>query len=231
VLERAFLATYGLEMPDLFMSEDLAIGSYRQRRQPDDSRDYRDRLARQARGDSKTQSRRAEEKFIFNLSPQEYDQAYGTDYRKPGLLGAVSRVLYKLLPKIGPLRPLAFKAPTKEAEALFLESFKDTRERYRVALVALAAGHLELPNTNFDTGKLSARAITSWRIRRTRSWSNGCRGAAARCRRRFASHRRVLRRRSNDHAVAQRTMRVAPVARESSSCVETISALPGEADP
>ena len=29
VLERAFLATYGLEMKDVFMNEDLAIGSYR----------------------------------------------------------------------------------------------------------------------------------------------------------------------------------------------------------
>src|SRR3954469_13147699 len=29
VLERAFLATYGMEMKDVFLSEDLAIGSYR----------------------------------------------------------------------------------------------------------------------------------------------------------------------------------------------------------
>ena len=46
--------------------------------------------------------------------------------------------------------------PTKEAEALFLASFKDTRERYRAALDALGRGRLDLPNTDFDTGKPSA---------------------------------------------------------------------------
>jgi hypothetical protein len=57
---------------------------------------------------------------------------------------------------VGPLRPLQFKAPTREAEALFLESFKGTRERYRTALDALGNGRLDLPNTDFDTGKPSA---------------------------------------------------------------------------
>ena len=66
-------------------------------------------------------------------------------------------LLYKLLPKVGPLRPLEFKAPTKEAEALFLESFTGTRERYRAALDALSARRLDLPNTDFDTGKPTAR--------------------------------------------------------------------------
>ena len=82
----------------------------------------------------------------------------GLRHRLPeaGPARAVPRRLYKLLPKIGPLRPLQFKAPTTEAEALFLESFKDTRERYRAALDAVGRGRLDLPNTDFDTGKPSA---------------------------------------------------------------------------
>src|SRR4029077_10038867 len=64
--------------------------------------------------------------------------------------------LAKFLPKIGPLRGLQFKAPTAEAEKLFLESFKGTRDRYAAALEALARGRLDLPNTDFDTGKPSA---------------------------------------------------------------------------
>ena len=156
VLERAFLATYGIEMSDVFFSEDLAIGSYRHaisQTIPDVTRiawrDKREEIQKLNPG-------AAEEKFIFNLSRQEYNKAYGTDYQKPSLLARFLALLYRLLPKVGPLRPLQFKAPTKEAEALFLESFKGTRERYRAALEAIGRGSLDLPNTDFDTGKPTA---------------------------------------------------------------------------
>jgi hypothetical protein len=156
VLERAFLATYGLELKDVFMSEDLAIGSYRHavsQTIPEITRiawrDKREEIQKLMPG-------AAEEKFVFNLSREEYDKAYGTDYEKPGLLARFLAFLYRLLPKVGPLKPLQFKAPTKEAEALFLESFKSTRERFRSALDALGRGRLDLPNTDFDTGKPSA---------------------------------------------------------------------------
>jgi zinc dependent phospholipase C len=156
VLERAFAATYGLKMDEVFLAEDLAIGSYRHaigETIPAITRiawrDKRDEIQRLNPG-------AAEEKFVFNLSRQEYEQAYGTDYQKPGLLARLLAFLYRLLPKIGPLKPLQFKAPTKAAEALFLESFKGTRDRYKTALDTLGRGRVDLPNTNFDTGKPSA---------------------------------------------------------------------------
>ena len=43
-----------------------------------------------------------------------------------------------------------------QAETLFLESLKETRERYRKDLDALGTGRLNLANTDFDTGKPSA---------------------------------------------------------------------------
>src|SRR5262245_38550914 len=61
--------------------------------------------------------------------------------------------LLKLLPKFGPFRPLAFKPPTTETEALFLRSLGKTRDDYRASLVALREGQLHLPNRNLDTGK------------------------------------------------------------------------------
>jgi hypothetical protein len=156
VLERAFVATYGIEMKDVFMSEDLAIGSYRHavsQTIPEITRiawrDKREEIEKLNPG-------AAQEKFVFNLSRQEYDKAYGTEYQKPSLLARFLGVLYKLVPKVGPLRPLQFKAPSQEAEALFLASFKGTRERFRAALDALGRGRLDLPNTDFDTGKPSA---------------------------------------------------------------------------
>jgi len=156
VLERAFAATYGLEMNDVFLSEDLSIGTYRRAISQTIPaitriawRDKHEEIAKLRPGIGR-------EKVVFNLTQREYDKLYGSQYRKPGLLARFFGVLYKLLPKIGPLRPLQFKAPTKEAEALFLESVKDTRERYRLSLDAAGRGRLDLANTDFDTGKPTA---------------------------------------------------------------------------
>jgi hypothetical protein len=157
LLERVFLATYGIEMKKVFLKEDLAFASYRHA-----ISETIPQITRIAWRDKREEIEKlnpgaAEERFVFNLSREEFEQAYGTDYQKPGLLARFLAFLYKMLPKVGPLRPLEFKAPSKEAEALFLESFKDTRERYRTALDALGRGHLELPNTDFDTGKASTQ--------------------------------------------------------------------------
>jgi zinc dependent phospholipase C len=156
LLERTFLATYGLEMKDVFVTEDLAFASYRHA-----ISETIPQITRIAWRDKQEEIQQltpgaAEERFVFSLSREEFEKAYGTNYQKPGLLAKFLAFLYKLLPKVGPLRPLQFKVPTKEAEALFLASFKDTRERYRAALDALGRGRLNLPNTNFDTGKPSA---------------------------------------------------------------------------
>ena len=155
-LERAFQTTYGLEMKDIFLSEDLTIGSYRyaiSQTIPQITRiawrDKHDEIAKIRPGI-------AREKFVFNLSRHDYERAFGTQYQKPGVLARVLSLLFKVLPKIGPLRGLQFKAPTAEAEKLFLDSFKGTRDRYAAALDALARARLDLPNTDFDTGKPSA---------------------------------------------------------------------------
>ena len=47
--------------------------------------------------------------------------------------------------------------PTLEAERLFLESFTNTRERFRESLNASRASQWHLPNTDFDTGQATAR--------------------------------------------------------------------------
>jgi hypothetical protein len=51
------------------------------------------------------------------------------------------------------MRPLAFRAPTPEAERLFLESFRTARERYRTVLTDARDGRVRLEDTDFDTGK------------------------------------------------------------------------------
>jgi zinc dependent phospholipase C len=156
VIERAFLAVYGLEMKEVFLDADLSIGSYRYaigQMIPQLTRiawrDKHEEIAKALPGVTQGQ-------FVYRLPREEFERAYGRNYRKPGVLARVLAFLFKLLPKVGPLRALKFTAPTPEAEALFLESLRDTRERFRRSLDAVGAGRLDLVNTDFDTGKPTA---------------------------------------------------------------------------
>jgi len=153
VLERAFLDTYGLKIDDVFDNEDLAIASYRHAIAdviPQITRaawrDKREEIAKRLPG----VDRKA---FVYSLSRQEYEREFGADYQKPGFFMRIVVLMYRVLPKIGPLKPLAFKAPTPEAERMFVASVADTRRRYAEALAAVREGRLHLANTNFDTGR------------------------------------------------------------------------------
>jgi hypothetical protein len=155
VLERAFLATYGLEMKDLF-NTDLAISTYRHAVSsliPEMTkvawRDKRDEIA-------KASPQIEQAAFVYSLSRQDYEKEFGSDYMKPRWYARLIGVVFKLLPKFGPFRPLAFKAPTPETEHLFLESLDRTRDDFRASLSASRQDALRLPNKNLDTGATTA---------------------------------------------------------------------------
>jgi hypothetical protein len=156
VLERAFRDVYGLEMKDVFGDEDLAISTYRRSVSeliPELTRaawrSKKDEIARLTPGVK-------ESAFIYTYTREQYEKDFGTGYKKPGWFSRLIAAFFKLLPKVGPLKPLSFKMPTPQAEALFSASFRDVRARYGAALDALGRGRLDLPNTDFDTGKPSA---------------------------------------------------------------------------
>ena len=155
LLERAFKETYGLEMKDLFLNEDLAIGTYR--RAVGSTVPNVTQVAWEKKQDEIQQTTPGviREQFVLTLPRAAYEQEYGKDYRKPGIFARILGALYAIVPKIGPLRPLAFKVPPPEAEKFFLDSLVRTRSRYASELDALRAGRLDLPNVNFDTGKPS----------------------------------------------------------------------------
>jgi hypothetical protein len=156
LLERAFAEIYGLQMKDIFRSEDLAISTYRRAVSqiiPELTRaawrDKKDEIARLMPGVN-------ESAFVYQYTRQQFEKEFGSRYQRPGFFSRFLSLLFKLLPKIGPLRPLGFRTPTPEAEALFAASFRETRTRYSAALDAVARGRLDLPNTDFDTGEPSA---------------------------------------------------------------------------
>jgi zinc dependent phospholipase C len=153
LLERAFRETYALEMHEVFSDEDLAISTYRK-----SVSDLIPEITRVAWRDKREEIERLmpgvqQSAFVYRYSRQQFEAEFGADYRRPSFVARVLAFVYRLVPKIGPLRPLSFKTPTPEAERLFADSFRDTRARFAASLAAAGRGRLDVPNTDFDTGK------------------------------------------------------------------------------
>ena len=155
LLERAFQETYGLQMKDLFLNEDLAIGTFRHAVADTIPNVTRVAWEKKREQIEAVTPNAIEKEFVYVLPQGAYEQEFGTAYEKPHGLARVLGWLYALLPKIGPFRPLAFKVPTPDAEQLFIDSIERTRQRFARELGALRGGHLDLPNVDFDTAKPS----------------------------------------------------------------------------
>lgn len=157
LMERAFRETYSLEMKDVFASEDLAVGTFRyavgktipQMTQVawEKKRDEIERLSPHVQRSA----------FVYTLTRQEYQKDFGTAYKRPGIFARFFVWVVRVMPKVGPFKALAFKTPTPEAEQLFIDSFKTSRERYRAALDTVRRNRLDLRNTDFDTGEPTRR--------------------------------------------------------------------------
>lgn len=153
LLERAFRHTYGLEFDALFVSTDLALGSYR--RAVSSVIPRMTKVAWQSLGDRirQVQPGITRQRFVYNLSRASYRKEWGTGYKEPGFGSRLLGWLLRVVPRVGPFRALEFKPPTPEAERMFIESFNTTLERYRELLRRAGSGNLEVPNLNLDTGK------------------------------------------------------------------------------
>lgn len=155
LLERAVRATYGLEMRDLFADQDRAISTYRYAVSQIIPalteaawRDKHDEIVKLV----PTIDRHA---FVFSYPRAAFEHDYGRDYQRPGLFARFLGLLYRILPKVGPLKPLAFKAPTPEAAELFAQSFRDATAKFRAEVNDLKDRQFDIRNANFDTGRPS----------------------------------------------------------------------------
>ena len=98
-----------------------------------------------------------EQNFVYSMTRQEYEDAYGTGYRKPGFLVRLVVAIFKVLPKFGPLKPLAFEPLPPETERTFLEGFEASLVQYKRLLRSIRAGRLSLRDIDLDTGRRPAR--------------------------------------------------------------------------
>src|SRR5579872_879219 len=150
VMERAFLDTYGLELKDVFGNLDLALGSFRY--SVSSIIPGMTKVAWQLKGDQVTKEipGMTKQKFLYNISRSSYEKEWGTTYHRPGFRTRLIAWVMEVIPKSGPFKSLAFRAPTPEVEKMFMASFNATIDSYRTLLANVDAGRLELRNENFD---------------------------------------------------------------------------------
>jgi hypothetical protein len=159
LLERAFQETYGLPLKAVLSDEDKVLSSYRRavsKQIPKATRIAwtlkKDEIQKDIPGITR-------KKFLYNLSRASYEKEWGKNYQQPTLGEKFLAFLYKLIPKVGPLRVLQFRTPTPQTERMFEQSFNGTMDRYRALLSDEAANHLKLINSNCDTGVMTGPGV------------------------------------------------------------------------
>jgi hypothetical protein len=155
VLQRAFQDTYGMRIEDVFLSLDLAIGSYR--RAVGSILPALTKVAWQLKGPEirKEVPGITRKKFLYNLSRSSYEKNWGATYERPGVRSRILAGFFRIVPRVGPFKALAFKKLTPETEKLYMMGFNASIDRYRELLADVGRGGLNLPNDNIDVGEVT----------------------------------------------------------------------------
>jgi hypothetical protein len=152
VLERAFEDTYGMKLGQVFLSVDLAIGSYR--RAVGTILPALTKVAWQLKGPEirKEVPGITRKKFLYNLSRSSYEKNWGATYQRPGIRSRILAGFFRIVPRVGPFKALRFKRLTPETEKLYMVGFNATIDRYRELLAGVGRGRLIMSNDNIDVG-------------------------------------------------------------------------------
>ena len=155
-LERAFLKTYGLELGQVIVNVDLSIASYRfavSQLIPMAARAAWHYKRKDIMELNPGVRRRY---YMARNHPKAFRKEFGKEYQKPGFGARIVSYFIRVLPKLGPLKPFAFKLPTPEAGKVFRASFRKVMVSYCVNVgrqpADTAAAPFTLSNADFDTG-------------------------------------------------------------------------------
>ncbi len=154
LLAQAFQETYGLNINEIFPDFDRTINSFRSA--VSGTIPKATRIAWAQRRDEVQQSEPGvtRRKFLYNMKRSSYEKEWGKSYDRPSAGDRFLAFLLRLIPKIGPLRVLAFKMPTPEVEKLFMASFNSCVDQYKSSLTRVE-NDKHLPNENIDVGTLT----------------------------------------------------------------------------
>jgi len=154
LLDRAFQKTYGLTLKDLFGTLDLALGTYRFSVSTLLPRVTKTAWAIKRKEIMNEQPAMSRDLFIYNIKRASFEKEWGKDYEQhPGFGTHLLVLVFRLIPKFGPFRGLAFRVPTPDIEKMFEDSFDAAVTRNRRSFAQAAAGGLKISNRDLDTGR------------------------------------------------------------------------------
>jgi hypothetical protein len=152
-LERAFKDTYGIELTDVIKHEDLALGTYRRSVSRIIPQMTRVAIATRESDLKKEIPDYQRKKFLYRLKRSAYEKEWGKQYEKPGPGARFLAILFKVVPKVGPFRGLAYKNPTPQTQDLYFKSVNQTVDYYTQLAQQLRNHNLALSAMDLDTGK------------------------------------------------------------------------------
>lgn len=153
LLERAFRETYGLELKDLFHTLDLSIGTFRHSIGGIIPEMTRAALLTKNNVDVHEKNNAAKRKYVYYLSRADYEKEWGKQYEHPGVFARIMALLFRIIPKVGPFKAVAFKTPSTQTEDMYLKSLDAAIATYKREIVQAGQHDVHLADVNFDTGQ------------------------------------------------------------------------------
>ena len=151
-----FCKGYGLELGQVIVNVDLSIVSFRFAVSQLIPMAARSAWHYKRKDIMKLSPGARRRDYLQRNSPKKFRKEYGHEYKKPGFGARIISYFIRVLPKIGPLKPFAFKLPTPEAQQFLRASFQKTMVTYCADVARqpadTAAAPLALANVDFDTG-------------------------------------------------------------------------------
>lgn len=155
LLESVFREVYGLDLDDLFVSYEVALGTYRWAFRA---------LLEEATGiawnlyedDIKRANPRVRpDDFVYSLSRADFEKQFGDTYGEPGYFARFLAFFMGLVPNVGPFERLPYKPLPPAVQRMYRDAVGKISKTYRARLVQLGRGRLDLPNLDLDSGQAS----------------------------------------------------------------------------
>jgi hypothetical protein len=155
LLERAFPEVYGMDIHEIFPDFSLSIATLRWSFKGLFPALTKAAWLLKSKQLKKAHSGMSKKSYIYKMKKTDYYKEFGRGRQRPGLFAAFIAFIIEVVPKVGPLRPLKFKAPGPEVAKLYQSSFDTALVKYRSVLVAFRTGTRRLANIDFDTGNFT----------------------------------------------------------------------------
>ena len=152
VLDRAFHDIYSMHIQDIFVHDGLSLDTYRYAVSTVIPRATRIAGKLKEKDIVREQPGATARTFRYNLSRASFEKEWGRKYHRPGVKAQIVAGMLRVVPKVGPFKVLAFKAPTAQTDRMFETSFNRTLDEYRALMRRLPSAKPALTDINLDTG-------------------------------------------------------------------------------